>query len=211
MWTWIAVGCGGFILLGVVGTCVGPGIFAMMFMDGLAGMGPVAPAMPPGAIAPGTAGLELPPAPGPLTPIGASTVVASGRRSYSLQVTEATEVEGVSVGDSCEFDVERLPRGGGSYWCRTEVSCGEVALYGGPGQGYFDCTFPESEYDHLQAYDYSMRDDDGDASFTIDYDGNLAIRDHIDGTTTVVSGTIQEIPTRIGAPTTGVLPPALEL
>jgi hypothetical protein len=198
MWTWVAVGCGGFILLGVAGTCVGPGIFAMMLMDQMAGMG-AAPPMPGGPGVVGTAGLELPPAEGPLRPLGVSAAMPTALRTFRFVVSDVQEIDGVAVGDTCNFAVERLPRGD-AYWCRTEVTCGEVSLYGGPGQGYFDCSFPETEYDRMQAYDYSMQENDGDPSFVIDYDGTLTIRDHVDGTTTVVVGTIADAPPPPGAP-----------
>lgn len=193
MWTWVAVGCGGFVLLGVVGMCVGPGIFAMMMMDGLAGMGPGMGPMPPGTIEPGTAGLELPPAEGPLMPVGVNAQLATAQRTWAMVITDTGGQPGLEVGDVCPFEVERLQRGGGSYWCRTEVSCDGAPLYGGPGQGYFDCTFPETEYDRFQAYDYGAQSDDGDASFVVDYDGTITIRNEY-GDTFTVMGRLEEAP-----------------
>jgi hypothetical protein len=167
----------------------------MMFMDGLSGMGGSAPYMPPGTLPPAaTAGLELPPPPGPLTPVGATALAPTRQKSFMLVVSTVSGMTDVAAGDECPFEVEQIPRGGGSVWCRTELRCGERVLYGGPGQGYFDCTFPETEYDHLQAYDYTMASEDGDPSFTIDYDGNLVVRDFVDGVSREVSGRIHEAP-----------------
>jgi len=190
MWTWIAVGCGGFVLLGIVGTCVGPGIFAMMMMDGLAGMGPHM-GVPSPVIEPGIAGLELPVAEGPLTPALAPPEAATSG-SWALVVTAVDEVSGVAIGDRCPFEVERPPRGNESHWCRTEIKCGRSLHYGGPGQGYFDCSFPETVHERLQAYDYSMQENDGDGSFVIDYDGNVTLRNHVGGTTTTVTGRLEQ-------------------
>jgi hypothetical protein len=119
------------------------------------------------------------------------------RKSFSLVVSTVVGMTDVAVGDVCPFEVEQIPRGGGIFWCRTELRCGERVLYGGAAQGYFDCTFPETEYDRLQAYDYSMQSEDGDPSFTIDYDGNLAVRDFVDGVSLEVSGRIQDAPTAL--------------
>jgi hypothetical protein len=143
-------------------------------------------------VAGGTAGLELPPPPGPLLPAGSSTANATASKTFTLAVTEVEGFEEIEVGDQCPFEVQRLPRGAGGYWCRTELRCGEVVLYGGPGQGYFDCTYPDEPYQHLEAYDYGMQADDGDASFNINYDGVVTVRNLVDGENTAVIGQLRE-------------------
>ncbi len=193
MWTGVAIGCGGLILLAIVGSCVGPSIFAMMMMDGLGGMGPMGLGATNPTVAPGTAGLELPPPPGPLMPVGNSgTAGLEVTKVFTLAITEVTGVEGLAAGDECPFEVQRVPRGSGGYWCRTELRCADQVLYGGPGQGYFDCTFPDDPYQHLEAYDYGMQEEDGDPSFNIGYDGVVTIRNMVSGVSTQVIGNLRE-------------------
>lgn len=194
IWYWIGGGCAVVFLLGGIGLCVGPGIFAMLFMDSFSGMGATPPYVTPPTGTP-TAGLELPPPPGPISPV--STVRAADRTGVAyFTVTSVTGIESLAVNDVCNFSTQRMPRDYGSYNCRTEITCGGQTLYGGPGQGFFDCSFPEYAGQMLEAWDYSVTSEDGDPSLTITNNGNgtgsLTLRDDASGAhpDMLVTGTV---------------------
>lgn len=162
---WIVIGCGALFFLSL---CVAGG--AAFYIAG--GMGMTTPAGPPPVPAPPTP-MPMQPVPGqpvPFQPIPGQPVplppppVPSGPsgpvpmppppmpagpsdpnpRRVRATVTSMLGSVGVRVGDSCAFDVERLPRDDGSFWCRAQVVCNNVLLYGGPTAGFFDCQLIEA-------------------------------------------------------------------
>lgn len=178
LWTWIGVGCGGLLFLGVAGSCVGPALFGIMMAEGMGAMGGGMPSVAP-MTGPGGAqsGLVLPEAPGPIQPLGAGDPAPVSTADFQLVVTGAEFAPGVGEGTVCPFTVSHVERSPGSFWCRTELTCGGKPLYGLAGQGYFACTWPEGPEDLIEGWDLEQSALDGDPSFIIESHGGLTLED----------------------------------
>ncbi|MBW2462441.1 MAG: hypothetical protein JRH11_12405 [Deltaproteobacteria bacterium] len=180
LWTWIGVGCGGLLFLGVAGSCVGPAIVGILMTEGLGGLGgglpSVAPLGGPGGGG-GHPGLELPDAPGPIEAVGSAqeTKVATAR--FEVVVTDVGFIPGVEVGAVCPLEVNHLQRSPNLFWCQTEFECSGQRLYGGSGQGFFECTWPSSADGLVDGWDPEQTAVDGDPSFFIGTNGTITIQD----------------------------------
>lgn len=84
------------------------------------------------------------------------------------EVTASRGETGVSLGDKCEFLVERRARQEGSFYCNAQVSCGGRLLYGGPDRGYFACRFFETPRRGVMGSDPSTTGTDQDGAIHLD-------------------------------------------
>jgi hypothetical protein len=84
---------------------------------------------------------------------------------------EVTRVQGnqvVSLGDKCEFLVERRMRDKNSFYCNAQVVCGGRMLYGGPDRGYFACRLSEGSRRDVVGSDPNTTASDQDAAIHLD-------------------------------------------
>ncbi|NOY94044.1 MAG: hypothetical protein GXP55_22910 [Deltaproteobacteria bacterium] len=167
---WVAVGCGGLLLLTL---CVATGFGAYFVMD-RGSSSPMSSPMPQAQQPTG-------PGSGPMMPSqGGGTPGATSSVEVTAAVTVVTGSRPVSEGAICSFRVERLPRSNGAgYWCRTQAVCGGKLLFGGPTAGYFNCRMtvgggaPE-----ITGGDPDTSSADNDASFAIDTtESSVVLRD----------------------------------
>lgn len=185
---WGLIGCAGFIVLGM---CTATGVGAYLFFErSQAPVGtpvavtpatPYAPVPQPGPVQPGVPPINpstppnpaLPPPPEPPTPM---SVVA--------RVDAVTGSAPVAVGATCNFNVERhsfaSPPG---YWCRAQIRCNGVLLYGAGTSGYFQCTLGASPSGRtVVGSDGQTTSADTDASMTLSTVGRqLTLRDDASG------------------------------
>ncbi len=168
LWYWIAGGCGVVVLLGGVGTCLGPMLFSMWWTNLLGGGGFTAPYAPAGPVATAPHGLELPQAPGPVMPWTASgpalakrRVVATVASATGVAVTGGTLV--VAPGNEIFVDITKLSEGEP---CRAHIEIGGTPVYGGGAEGYVECTV----YDGVPilANDYAESSEDGNPALSVD-------------------------------------------
>jgi len=159
---WIVVGCGAvFVLL----LCAGAG--GMVFWtltarpSGPLG-GPVAISPVPSPGGGGGTGPQLPPPPVPAGPSDPSP------RQISAVISAATGSAGVTPGTECRFPVTREPREDGTFWCRAQVTCGSVLLYGGGTAGYFNCQLWETPRRDVIGRDADTTSGDQDPSLDLD-------------------------------------------
>lgn len=177
LWTWIGVGCGGLLFLGVAGSCVGPALLGIFWSDGLGSpsfAGGPGPMPPPGT---GHSGLILPEAPAPIAPVSTTSGTKVQSARFEFLVTRAEHVTDVAAGDTCPLEVSHIERSPGDFWCRAELHCGGQQLYGGSGQGYFPCVWPANPEDLVVGSDLEQTAADGDPSFMIAGDGTVALQD----------------------------------
>lgn len=183
-WTYVAVGCGGLVLLGVIGSCVGPAIIGA-FLAWQGGSAAVSPPVPvtgqnlwtPDASA-GGAGPMLPEPPGQLQPS-----LAGSDRPVTMTVTlsRASGPEGLAAGHACTA-VVRPPARNGQSLCQGEVRCGDRVLYGGSSNGYFGCEIQWVPSLRVTGRDDATASEDGDAAIEIDTTTELIrVRDDATG------------------------------
>lgn len=157
---WVLVGCLGLFFVLV---CGGVGVWVLFLRPDSGG----APLVDPGPTpAPGS---DPAPVPAPM---------AGSPRRVVATVTEVTGNGPVHVGDACEFDVARVDRGDGTFWCNAQVTCSGFLLYGGPTAGFFDCTLYDQPVRHVVGGETNTTSADGDAAMQLDtLQGTLLIRD----------------------------------
>ena len=173
--TWVLVGCVAVALLGFLASA---GVAAWLWYRSRDDVPAAVQAAP--TPVPGLAQGQVPAA----SPAEPSAAPPSGRPGGSPPLTlraTVTDVAGnkvVPVGATCAFLVERHARQQG-YWCRSQITCGGLLLYGGAQAGYFKCLFERSD-DHkgVSGGDDMTTGRDGDASMEIDTAAHrLVIRD----------------------------------
>lgn len=159
---WILVGCLGLFFVVVCGAIGAWVLFLRGESDG-------APLVEPG------------PAPAPTPGPGLAPVPESPRRVVAT-VTDVTGNSPVNVGTRCEFDVTRVDRGDGTFWCNAQVMCGGLLLYGGPNAGFFDCTLYDQPVRHVVGGESNTTSVDSDAAMQLDtLQGTLLVRDDPSG------------------------------
>jgi hypothetical protein len=164
-WLLVGVGVGCFFVL-VVTFCVATA--GLYYFSTQSRPDPIAypqppmdpyPLPPPTSIAPPPTVLPPPPT---VADDGASMAVHA-------TITEVTGAPGVSVGQTCEFNVERRDRDDGSgFWCNAQVVCGGHLLYGGPTAGFFPCTLFYAPSRGVVGSDPNTTATDQDAALSID-------------------------------------------
>jgi hypothetical protein len=106
-------------------------------------------------------------------PVADDARLLSGNDFAPLQVraeiVSARGKCGVSLGDKCEFLVERRARAEGSFYCNAQIVCGGRLLYGGPDRGYFACRlFEGGSRREVMGSDPSTTAADQDAALHLD-------------------------------------------
>lgn len=175
---WGLVGCAGLLILGL---CVATGVGAWFYLERVEqeASGPVVtvpgPAQPPGV------GPAQPPGPGPMLPPPPS--MEPNPRMVTATITTTSGTAPVGVGTTCSFAVERHARSAPpGYWCRAQITCGGLLLYGGPAAGFFPCELHEQPRRDVVGRDDSTTAMDTDASMELDTrQGTLTIRDDASG------------------------------
>ena len=183
---WVLVGCAGLLILGL---CVLAGFGAWLFygyreVSQLGDPAPTpGPALPPdpGPALPPDPGPALPPDPGPVLP--PPPAMDQNPRTVTATVTATTGSAPVSVGTSCSFDVERHPRAEPpGFWCRAQIRCAGILVYGGSNAGYFPCELFDEPRRDVVGVDDSTTATDTDAAMSLDTrEGTLTIRDDASG------------------------------
>lgn len=170
--TWLLVGVGvgcGFVLLsvsclalGALYTCSAPSTPEPP-MPTPPPVYPMPPTpMPPTTMLPPPTSLVPPPPP----PTG---IDSTDPRAITATVESVSGTPGVSVGQTCEFNVERRDRDDGSgFWCNAQVVCGGHLLYGGPTAGFFPCTLFEAPSRGVVGSDPNTTSQDQDAAMSLD-------------------------------------------
>ncbi len=173
--TWLFVGAGAgclFVVLSMM--CL---LGALMFYSG----GSEAPPptyvdpypMPPATLMPPVTALPpppvvVPPAP-PLPPGMTDAVDDRAARVVHATIESVTGTPGVSVGQTCEFNVERRDRDDGAgFWCNAQIVCGGHLLYGGPTAGFFPCTLFTAPVRGVVGSDPTTTAQDRDGAMSID-------------------------------------------
>jgi len=175
-WLWLAGGCGGLLVLGVLGACIGPSVVGLLMMPEMARPAPSYPGPGVQQEYSGPGGPVLPEPPGPVAPPPGSAATATDRISRTV-VFRLDEVEGqipYPAGTECSATVERRPRADG-YWCKADADCAEELLYGGEGQGFFECTMTDPPASRIVGSDDTPTVDDGDPTFRIDTDTDTIV------------------------------------
>jgi hypothetical protein len=174
--TWLFVGLGvGCGLVLVMMSCVLAGVF--LYAGSRARGGSTSPTPPPAtSVAPPPPSTTLPPLTGmPSIPPPTTTLVPvdptddRAPRAVSATIQTVTGTPGVSVGQTCEFNVERRDRDDGSgFWCNAQIVCGGHLLYGGPTAGFFPCTLFSAPGRGVVGSDPNTTASDQDAAMAID-------------------------------------------
>ncbi len=170
LWSWIGVGCGGLLFLGVAGSCVGPAILGILMTEGFGGLGGGLPSVAPiGGPGGGGAhpGLELPDAPGPIEPLEDTRERKVATAHFEVRVISAEFIAGVEEGTMCDLEVSHVRRNAEGFWCQAELSCAGQRLYGGSGQGYFECDWRPVPDGLIEGYDPDQTAVDGDPAITV--------------------------------------------
>jgi len=134
-----------------------------------------------------TVGPAGPGEPKPTAPtVGPTPTPGDGPRHVVATVSASTGSTPVPVGARCAFDVERVERDDGTFWCNAQVQCGGVLLYGnvrpGMNSGFFPCTLHETPTRHVRGRDDQTTSQDTDASIHLDtMSGVLTVRDDASG------------------------------
>lgn len=166
--TWLLVGVGVgcfFVLLSTL--CLGSiGCYACS-RETTSSAPPYVPPDPPDYPPPPTTDVLPPPSLPP--PPSSTTVEDHPPITVHATITEVSGSPGVTVGQTCEFNVERRDRDDGSgFWCNAQVVCGGHLLYGGPMAGFFPCTLFDSPTRGVVGSDPNTTSVDQDAAFSID-------------------------------------------
>ncbi len=176
-WMWLGIGLGCMVVV-LATTCLTCAGCYWMSAEGGASSAPYQPSPytppppyvpPPTTFAPPPTYVPPPPTFAPPTTMAPPPV--SGEEAPRVIRATVQSVEGlstVSVGATCEFNVERRDRDDGTFWCNAQVVCGGQLLYGGPEAGYFPCTLFESPQRGVVGSDTGTTPVDRDAAFSID-------------------------------------------
>lgn len=175
--TWIIVGCGAFFVLLVCAGAAGMIFWTLSARRSSSAVMPITPVPPVSTSGgPDSTGPQLPPPPVPSGPVDPSP------RQVSAVVSTATGPVGVAPGTECRFPVLRVPRDDGTFWCRAQVTCGSVLLYGEGTAGYFNCQLWETPRRDVVGRDVDTTSGDRDPSFDLDTRaGTLRIADDASG------------------------------
>ena len=182
-WIWVALGCGGLLLLGL---CLVPPAF--FFLGGDRPPDPLGePSPPPGPTpapfpfpAPAPAPAPMPPA--PTLPDPPDTPISTRNITVRLTGVEGGRISHLRVGSTCTFPVTQSSRTDGTFWCSAQIRCGGELLYGGPNAGFFDCTLYEQPERHVVGEDHDTTSGDSDGAMRIDtLSGELEVRDDDSG------------------------------
>jgi hypothetical protein len=174
--TWLIVGVGAGCGLGLLASCCLLGVVAYLPSSQTRTAPPAPTSAWPGPPTPrGTpvpTALPAPPIVPPSPPLPSGTSEAPDDRAPRVvhaTVTAVTGSPGVSVGQICEFNVERRDREDGSgFWCNAQIVCGGHALYGGPNAGFFPCALFSAPTRGVVGSDPNTTAVDGDAAMSID-------------------------------------------
>jgi hypothetical protein len=180
--TWLLLGVGlGCGMLVVLLVCAGAGTFLVLRSAPTAsgpgnagGPSPVTtPSYPPPSYPPPVPPptIAVPPSVAPLPPTSVATAGDDDRapRAVHATIESVTGSPGVSVGQTCEFNVERRDREDGSgFWCNAQVVCGGHLLYGGPTAGFFPCTLFAGPSRGVVGQDPNTTSQDRDGAMSID-------------------------------------------
>jgi len=142
---------------------------------------PTPPSLPPPTALPPPP-ISAPPSP-PLPPGTSDAPDDRAPRAVRATITTVTGSPGVSVGQTCEFNVERRDREDGSgFWCNAQIVCAGHLLYGGPTAGFFPCALFTAPTRGVVGSDPNTTAQDGDAAMSIDSQaGTLEIWDDAQG------------------------------
>lgn len=187
-WVWIAIGCGGLALslLCILPPALWLGLSDEPDVAGSPSVSPPSPqvAPPPVAPVPPIAPApfpSMPPPPSPSLPPPPTTGTTSARRVSAI-VEQVSGVPGLRHGSTCLFDVTRVDRDDGTFWCNAQVSCGGQLLYGGVDAGFFECTLYEQPERHVVGDDPDTTSADRDAAMHLDtLRSQLTVRDDASG------------------------------
>lgn len=102
-------------------------------------------------------------------------------RLVRATVTSVEGSAGITVGASCEFNVERRDQADGSFACNAQIVCGGRLLYGGPEAGYFPCTLYQGPPRHVVGSDLNTTSADNDGAMSLDTHDALEIWDDASG------------------------------
>lgn len=179
---WGLIGCAALL---VSGLCLATGLGAYWIFSS-APSGPVATPTPVG---PTPQPFPQPPQPFPQQPqpfpqqppLPPPPMPAFRPLGISARVESITGSQPVATGATCSFDVERHAlEQPGAYWCRAQIHCGGVLLYGGGQAGYFPCTILEPR--GVFGEDTQTTAQDTDASMQLDTRTRLlTLRDDASG------------------------------
>jgi len=182
--TWLMVGVGmGCLFVALLVTCAGTGA-AFFLMGGERASAPpptIVSPLPLPSIAPPSTGV----APPTLVPIDPPPSAIDDGTAIAVHATIATVTgsPGVSVGQTCEFNVERRDREDGSgFWCNAQIVCAGHLIYGGPTAGFFPCTLFYRPTRGVVGADPNTTAQDQDAAMSIDTAaGTLEVWDDAQG------------------------------
>ncbi|MEM9069910.1 MAG: hypothetical protein AAGE52_15465 [Myxococcota bacterium] len=168
---WVLIGCAGLLVLGL---CVATGIGVWMYMGQDSTVVTTPPAYPQPQPIPQ-------PGPGPALPPPPTMDVSP--RMVTASVSSVGGSAPVQAGASCGFAVERHPHPDPpGYWCRAQIVCNGLLLYGGGNSGYFPCSLHDQPRRDVVGRDEQTTAQDTDASMILDtQQGTLTIRDDASG------------------------------
>lgn len=182
---WGLIGCAALL---VTGLCLATGLGAYWIFSS----SPSGPVATPTPVGPGTPPYPQQPQPFPQQPqpfpqqpqnpaLPPPPLPAFRPLGVSARVESVTGSRPVAPGATCSFDVERHAlEQPGTYWCRAQMQCGGVLLYGGGQSGYFPCTLLEPR--GVFGEDVQTTAEDTDASMQLDTrTGVLTLRDDATG------------------------------
>ena len=169
----VAAGCGVVVLAGM---CIAGGLFFSLNassaprpppITGYPNPYPPLPPLPPPTFLPLPPSLVPPPPP---LPSGTSEAPGDrAPRTVRATITSMTGAAGVSVGQTCEFNVERRDSDDGAgFACNAQIVCGGHLLYGGPMGGFFPCTLFTAPTHGVVGTDPNTTGQDGDAAMSVD-------------------------------------------
>ncbi len=104
--------------------------------------------------------------------------------TITARVTEYSGTQNpISVGAECAFNVSRVPRSDGTFWCNAQVVCGGQQIYGGATAGFFPCTWYDPPNAGVVGEDSQTSAQDRDGAFEINtVSHTLAVSDDSQGT-----------------------------
>jgi hypothetical protein len=171
--TWLMVGVGAgclFVLMTMM--CLVAGI---LFYSSRSSSGPApvtvgpTPTPPTTWVAPPPTFVPPTSLPPPPLPPGTTAPEDLTPRVVHATIASVTGTPGVSVGQTCDFNVERRDRDDGSgFWCNAQIVCGGHLLYGGPTAGFFPCTLFHAPVRGVVGSDPLTTAQDQDAAMSID-------------------------------------------
>jgi hypothetical protein len=116
----------------------------------------------------------------PQTPTGGNVRAVTGV-VQSVQFSRPQQSQ-VQVGQQCAFNVERHPHADLEYWCRAQIVCGGVMIYGGGNGGYFPCQWDTHGPGSIVGADLQTSGQDGDSAIGLNSTtGTLLVQDDRSG------------------------------